>query len=226
MPYGEQYQCAACKIYKSLMWRKGSNGETLCNGCHLKRVNAFLRTQRSSISKIDSRRISTKGRYGKGKILGGKTSDRSGKNCANRGRRSIVKQKPQKSPNIEATFVTSDSVFHKGILYQSGDVVSLQDIDGSLYYAQTRGFLQDQYACKSCVLTWLIPTIPNPSNFDPMYFIQGPHEDTPRSMDCIEFVCRAPSELFKKFDCHPPFVLPRKPNFDDLVQAANHMLDE
>lgn len=93
MPYGEQYQCAACKIYKSLMWRKGSNGETLCNGCHLKRVNAFLRTQRSSISKIDSRRISTKGRYGKGKSLGGKTSDRSGKNCANRGRRSIVKQK-------------------------------------------------------------------------------------------------------------------------------------
>ena len=50
--------------------------------------------------------------------------------------------------------------------------------------------------------------------------LKGPDEDVPRSMDCIEFVCRAPSELFKEFECHPPFVLRRKQNLEELAQAA------
>lgn len=61
----------------------------------------------------------------------------------------------------------------QGILFQVGDIVSLQDIDGSLYYAQTRGFMQDQYARKSTVISWLIPTVANPTTFEPMYFIPG-----------------------------------------------------
>ena len=69
----------------------------------------------------------------------------------------------------------TNSFFLQGILYQVGDIVSLQDIDGSQYYAQTRGFLKDQYARKSTVISWLIPTVPNPKSFDPMYFIPGMH---------------------------------------------------
>jgi hypothetical protein len=57
------------------------------------------------------------------------------------------------------------------------------------------------------------------------FVLKGPDEDVPRSMDCIEFVCRAPSELFKELDCHPPFIIPRKPNLDELTQAADQILD-
>ena len=56
------------------------------------------------------------------------------------------------------------------------------------------------------------------------FIFPGPDEDIPRSMDCIEFVCRAPSELFKSFDRHPPFVEPRRPNLDELTMAAEQIL--
>ena len=61
----------------------------------------------------------------------------------------------------------------QGILYQAGDVVSIEDIEGDLYYAQLRGFLQDQYAQKTAVITWLIPMVPKPSYFDPALFLPG-----------------------------------------------------
>lgn len=224
MPLGVEPQCAACKIYKSVMWRKGVNGETLCNSCHLKRVNSFLRSQRGTLK--DSRRVSSSRlRPGRGKGSNGRHVERASKSAANRSRRTLFKQKPQKSPNVEATVVASDSIFYKGILYQVGDVVSLQDLDGALYFAQLRGFLQDQYARRSTVISWLIPTLPNLTHFDPINFIPGPDEDVPRSMDCVEFVCRAPSELFKQFDRHPPFVVPRKPSLDELTEAADKILD-
>ena len=49
------------------------------------------------------------------------------------------------------------------------------------YYAQLRGFLQDQYCSKSAVITWLIPKVgeadedrrPLPSEFDPKYYVAG-----------------------------------------------------
>jgi len=61
----------------------------------------------------------------------------------------------------------------QGILYQAGDIVSIEDIEGDLYYAQLRGFLQDQYAQKTAVITWLIPIVPKPSHFDPALFLPG-----------------------------------------------------
>lgn len=63
--------------------------------------------------------------------------------------------------------------YPQGILYQAGDVVSIEDIEGDLYYAQLRGFLQDQYAQKTAVITWLIPMVPKPSHFDPALFLPG-----------------------------------------------------
>ena len=44
--------------------------------------------------------------------------------------------------------------------YFLGDIVSVEDVDdGSVYYAQLRGFLTDQYCEKSGVITWLLPTV-------------------------------------------------------------------
>jgi len=63
----------------------------------------------------------------------------------------------------------------QGVYYQIGDVVSVVDEqDGKTYYAQIRGFIQDQYCEKSAALTWLIPTQASPKDcFDPASYIIG-----------------------------------------------------
>ena len=61
----------------------------------------------------------------------------------------------------------------QGTTYDVGDIVSVLDRDGGVYYAIVRGFLQDQYAAKYATLTWLLPTRPNPSYFDPSIFVIG-----------------------------------------------------
>lgn len=46
--------------------------------------------------------------------------------------------------------------------------------DGKPYFAQIRGFIQDQYCEKSAALTWLIPTQTSPKDhFDPGTYIVG-----------------------------------------------------
>lgn len=65
---------------------------------------------------------------------------------------------PVKAPTATATPVTSNFVFYKGTYFQVGDVVSMQDVDGGVYYAQIRGLLTDQYCEKSAAVTWLLPT--------------------------------------------------------------------
>lgn len=117
-----------------------------------------------------------------------------------KGRRHIFKLKnPIKAPESVSTIITAESIFYKGVYYQIGDVVSVVDEqDGKAYYAQIRGFVQDQYCEKSAALTWLIPTLASPRDqFDPASYIIGPEEDLPRKMEYLEFVCHAPSEYFK-----------------------------
>lgn len=211
-------QCSACKIANSLMWRRGSNGEILCNSCHLKRVNSSVRAQRQSSK--ESKKLIARIKAGTRKGWNGKSGERS------RGRRSLqkMKRKPYKSPEGFATVVAADRIYYKGILYQAGDIVSIEDIEGDLYYAQLKGFLQDQYAQKTAVITWLLPVVSKPSHFDPALFLPGPEEDTPRPMECMEFVCRAPTELFKARRQHPAFVTPRQPDLNDLATIAEQLL--
>ena len=58
--------------------------------------------------------------------------------------------------------------------YQVGDIVSLVDDNDDVYYAQIRGFLQDQYYEKSAVITWLLPTSASKKEgFDPSTYILG-----------------------------------------------------
>lgn len=96
---------------------------------------------------------------------------------------------PTKNPNswAKGVFVFVFLVFHfnsvcflsvfslKGVYYQTGDVIRVIDEeDGKPYYAQIRGFMQDQYCEKSAALTWLIPTQSSPKDhFDPGTFIVG-----------------------------------------------------
>lgn len=63
----------------------------------------------------------------------------------------------------------------QGVYYQTGDVIKVTDEDdGKPYYAQIRGFMQDQYCEKSAALTWLIPTQSSPKDqFDPGTYIVG-----------------------------------------------------
>lgn len=113
-------------------------------------------------------------------------------------------------------------LYPQGVYYQTGDVIKVTDEDdGKPYYAQIRGFVQDQYCEKSAALTWLIPTQSSAKDqFDPGTYIvgkisflcfvghlcdnlrtasliPGPEEDLPRKMEYLEFVCHAPSEYFK-----------------------------
>ncbi|XP_027395992.1 GATA zinc finger domain-containing protein 1 isoform X2 [Bos indicus] len=91
-----------------------------------------------------------------------------------KGRRHIFKLKnPIKAPESVSTIITAESIFYKGVYYQIGDVVSVIDEqDGKPYYAQIRGFVQDQYCEKSAALTWLIPTLASPRDqFDPASYI-------------------------------------------------------
>ena len=63
----------------------------------------------------------------------------------------------------------------QGMYYQIGDIVSLVDHDMSVYYAQIRGFMQDQYNEKSAVISWLLPTqgTSQEDYFDPTTYILG-----------------------------------------------------
>ena len=78
-------QCSACKISNSLMWRRGTNGEVLCNSCHLKRVNSSIRTQRQSSK--ESKKLIARIKAGTRKGWNGKSGERS------RGRRTLQKIK-------------------------------------------------------------------------------------------------------------------------------------
>lgn len=64
----------------------------------------------------------------------------------------------------------------QGSYMQVGDIVSMTDEAGDVYYAQVRGFMTDQYCEKSAAVTWLLPTkaSPPPSQcFDPATYIIG-----------------------------------------------------
>lgn len=78
-------QCSACKIATSLMWRKGNNGDVLCNSCHLKRVNTSIRIQRQSSK--ESKKLVARIKASTRKGYNGKSGERS------RGRRALQRIK-------------------------------------------------------------------------------------------------------------------------------------
>ncbi|CAG2208739.1 GATA zinc finger domain-containing protein 1-like [Mytilus galloprovincialis] len=206
MPLGAKPVCISCDCNVSTLWRRATSGDPLCNACYIKQNESGIQTneiQNGTLTGIKSNgngngptlRKSSRIKPSKHKFISATRA------LATKGRsRRVVfkKSQPLKAPTAVATVVTGESVFHDGMYYQVGDVVSLVDHDLSVYYAQIRGFMQDQYNEKSAVISWLLPTQNSQEgNFDPTTYIMGPEEDLPRSMEYMEFVCHAPSEYFK-----------------------------
>uniref|UniRef100_A0A3B5QCX7 GATA zinc finger domain-containing protein 1 n=1 Tax=Xiphophorus maculatus TaxID=8083 RepID=A0A3B5QCX7_XIPMA len=203
MPLGLKPCCSVCKTNSSSMWKKGNQGEILCNNCTGKTSSGggasgpsvSTSTQPSNgggkQSKQEIHRRSARLRSTKYKA----PASEKKVSTKGKGRRHIFKLKN----NLYSTRYGVVTVFFSGVYYQIGDVIRVIDEDdGKPYYAQIRGFVQDQYCEKSAALTWLIPTQASPSDhFDPGTYIIGPEEDLPRKMDYLEFVCHAPSEYFK-----------------------------
>ncbi|XP_013405736.1 GATA zinc finger domain-containing protein 1 [Lingula anatina] len=175
-------------------------------------------TSTSSRTQVKEEKTSTSNNTGVRKSARIKPSknrvQNSTKSLATKGknRRVIFKKNPIKAAVSVATIVTSDYIFFKGMYWQVGDIVSLMDHGGGIYFAQIRGFLQDQFAQKSAVITWLLPTTESKKDeFDPATFILGPEEDLPRVLDCMDFICHAPSDYFRAKVAPYP-TLPTKPD--------------
>lgn len=120
---------------------------------------------------------------------------------------------------------TQDYAFHRGFFLKIGDIVALrrhrsshhyqsdsspQATEPSIYFAQIRAFLCNQYGEKSAVITWLIPANQTSADminaarksltpprqiidFDLECFALGPSEELPRPLDSLEFVARPDS---------------------------------
>uniref|UniRef100_A0A3Q3JT10 GATA zinc finger domain-containing protein 1 n=1 Tax=Monopterus albus TaxID=43700 RepID=A0A3Q3JT10_MONAL len=188
MPLGLKPSCAVCKTNSSSMWKKGNQGEILCNNCTGKSSGSGG-TSGPSVSST------TQPSNGGGKQSKQEIHRRSAR------LRSTKYKAPASEKKVSTKGKGRRHIFKlkNGVYYQTGDVIKVTDEeDGKPYYAQIRGFVQDQYCEKSAALTWLIPTQASPKNhFDPGTYIVGPEEDLPRKMEYLEFVCHAPSEYFK-----------------------------
>ncbi|KAK0163514.1 hypothetical protein PV327_007189 [Microctonus hyperodae] len=209
MPLGVKPECTKCGTLESPLWHATDVG-SLCNNCLEDERNANNSSEKNE--EDDKNNVSKPARK----------STRITRYCKptksnislkvvpkGKGRRHIFKkQTPIKAPSAVATPVTSNFVFYKGTYFQIGDVVSMQDVEGGIYYAQIRGLLTDQYCEKSAAITWLLPTTSSPppeEGFSPETYIIGPEEDLPRKLECMEFVMHAPSDYYRlKNTPYPP----------------------
>ena len=97
--------------------------------------------------------------------------------------------------------------------YQVGDIVSLVDDDEKVYYAQIRGFLQDQYYEKSAVITWLLPTsASSKEGFDPSTYILG-------TIKKWKIRCNFP-EIWKMWFCHNRVIWARAGTDRELLPTS------
>ncbi|KAK5883639.1 hypothetical protein CesoFtcFv8_019943 [Champsocephalus esox] len=184
MPLGLKPCCAVCKTNSSSMWKKGNQGEILCNNCTGKSSSGGATGPSMSSNTLPS---NGGGKQSKQEIHRRSARLRSTKYKApasekkvstkGKGRRHIFKLKnPIKAPESVATIITSESVFYKGVYYQTGDVIKASRKD----------------------------------QFEPGTYIVGPEEDLPRKMEYLDFVCHAPSEYFKSRSSPFP-TIPNRP---------------
>ena len=104
---------------------------------------------------------------------------------------------PTRHETIISNLNMSNSVYHRGYYLKIGDIVALFDLEDkeTVFFAQIRAFLTDQYGQKSAVITWLVPIndkfkVRFAKDFNSENFILGPAEEYPRPLECMEFVCR------------------------------------
>lgn len=93
----------------------------------------------------------------------------------------------------------SDRVYYKGKRIKAGEIVSIKDKDGGLYYAQIRELLTSKYGEKSALLTKLVSTqktLPPEKEFNPAAYDIGPEEDGPRKLKALNFVMALPLNFY------------------------------
>ncbi|PIK60690.1 GATAD1-like transcription factor [Apostichopus japonicus] len=186
--------CHQCKTTVSAVWRR-IQSRVACNECYIKHKLKELAAAQGNGKGKDSRVSGRNSKKRKGKYNAGSAKGQATKG---RNRRVIFQRNPTRSALFNATVIPGGSLFSEGVYYQVGDIVSLMDQDGCLYYAQIRGLLQDLFCEKSATITWLLPTQSSkPDSFDPSSYILGPEEDVPRSLEEMHFVCHAPHDYFK-----------------------------
>uniref|UniRef100_A0AAY5EVJ8 GATA zinc finger domain-containing protein 1 n=1 Tax=Electrophorus electricus TaxID=8005 RepID=A0AAY5EVJ8_ELEEL len=195
MPLGLKPCCSVCKTNSSSMWRKGNQGEILCNNC----------TAKSSVTGVSGLSASSNIQQNNG---GGKQSKQEIHRRSARLRSTKYKARHIFKLKNVSDLRREHFIISLSKLRSLWDVVKVIDEeDGKPYFAQIRGFVQDQYCEKSAALTWLIPTQSSQrDHFDPGTYILGPEEDLPRKMEFLEFVCHAPSEYFKSRSCPFPTI--------------------
>ncbi|XP_078091855.1 GATA zinc finger domain-containing protein 1 isoform X2 [Mustelus asterias] len=207
MPLGLKPSCSVCKANSSAMWRKSNQGEIVCNNCAGK--SPGLGSVSGSSSGPGAAPAAQQSNGGGGKQAKQEIHRRSA-----RLRNTKYRSMPPAEKKVSTKGKGRRHIFKlkNGIYYQVGDIVSVVDEDDEkIYYAQIRGFVQDQYCEKSAVITWLIPTqASSKDQFDAATYILGPEEDLPRKMEHFEFICHAPSEYFKSRSTPFP-VIPTRP---------------
>ncbi|KAH8870190.1 GATA zinc finger domain-containing protein 1 [Schistosoma japonicum] len=126
-----------------------------------------------------------------------------------RSRRHVFKKEAHKLGNPPAPIRLRTCVFHEDVWYHVGDIVSLLDVDGEIFYAQIRGLATDFAGDNCCFLTWLIPVSGcrdeefRPSDYiigcstSYLYIFIGMEEDVLRDLNCCKLVCRCPADYFQ-----------------------------
>lgn len=196
MPLGSKPTCIKCSSTDTTLWHSTELG-SICNTCIENEKLSSSKNEEEDKGGKPSRKSTRVTRWCKPEqniniVVRGVPKGK--------GRRHIFKKQPMKAPTSVATPVTSNFVFYKGSYFQIGDIVSMEDEDGGIYYAQIRGLLTDQYCEKSAAVTWLLPTTSSPppeEGFSPETYIIGPEEDLPRKLECMEFIMHAPSDYYK-----------------------------
>ena len=130
--------------------------------------------------------------------------------------------KIEESNPVIPTSATSDCIYHKGTFYQKGDIVALCDQeDGRVYFAQIKGFLQDQFCEKSAALNWLVPNRPTSrETFDPSAYEIGLEDNQLRKLDCMTFVRHCPHDYYVKKFFHQPELIPSCSNASDNLEPT------
>jgi len=220
-------ECGKCHCDNSELWNKSEEFGVLCHVCHslLEKDNGNETNKRSEEISSQGDEGSVKStasdksiKFRKNGKLGNKSVKKAnsvGKNTIQKGksRRNVFKKHVFKSPPAVVSPMTSTSVYYKDTYYQLGDIVSLIDVGGGTYYAQIRGLMTDQYCEKSAVISWLLPTQDSPppdEGFDPTTYLLGPDEEVPRKLECMEFICHAPSDYYKAHNA--PYPMPAAGN--------------
>ncbi|PSN52397.1 GATA zinc finger domain-containing protein 1 [Blattella germanica] len=211
MPFGVKPECIKCQRTECSMWKNTPEGK-ICNECMvaIEKANAIKVEESSTTCKSPATDS------GGPKIATRKSARNTRSYKTRLNPYALPKPVAPKGKGRRVIFKKSGSYF------QLGDIVSMRDVEGGLFYAQIRGFLTDQYCEKSCGSYFQLGDIVSMRDVEGGLFyaqIRGfltdqycekscvitwllptqasPEEDIPRKLECMEFVMHAPSDYFK-----------------------------